>query len=62
MIAGVVRTRCITLPPAGPKRERWFTEAEVQRSDHAHASRMHQQFGVTWGDPLLYDLILGWKR
>jgi cytidylate kinase len=39
-----------------------FAQAEVQRSDHAHASRMHQQFGVTWGDPLLYDLILNTER
>jgi hypothetical protein len=34
----------------------------VLRSDHAHAARMHQQFGVTWGDPLLYDLILNTDR
>jgi cytidylate kinase len=39
-----------------------IAEAEVKRSDHAHASRMHQQFGVTWGDPLLYDLILNTDR
>ncbi|MCH7605868.1 MAG: hypothetical protein IH962_01825, partial [Chloroflexi bacterium] len=25
--------------------------AAVLRSDHAHATRMHQIFGVTWGDP-----------
>ena len=35
-----------------------FAEAEVRRSDDAHAARMHAQFGVTWGDPLLYDLVL----
>jgi osmotically-inducible protein OsmY len=23
---------------------------------------MHQQFGVTWGDPLLYDLVLNTDR
>jgi cytidylate kinase len=39
-----------------------FAQAEVQRSDHAHAARMHHQFGVTWGDPLLYDLILNTDR
>jgi osmotically-inducible protein OsmY len=39
-----------------------FAEAEVQRSDHAHAARMHQRFGVTWGDPLLYDMILNTER
>lgn len=39
-----------------------FAEAELRRSDHAHASRMHDQFGVTWGDPLLYDLVLNTDR
>lgn len=39
-----------------------FAEAEVRRSDSAHASRMHDQFGVTWGDPLLYDLVLNTER
>src|SRR5678815_4330905 len=35
-----------------------FVEEEIRRSDRAHAARMHAQFGVTWGDPLLYDLSL----
>ena len=35
---------------------------EIRRSDQAHASRMHAQFGVTWGDPLLYDLVLNTER
>jgi cytidylate kinase len=35
---------------------------EIRRSDHAHAARMHQLFGVTWGDPLLYDLVLNTER
>lgn len=39
-----------------------FAEAEVRRSDDAHAARMHAQFGVTWGDPLLYDLVLNTDR
>lgn len=39
-----------------------FAEAEVRRSDDAHAARMHDQFGVTWGDPLLYDLVLNADR
>ncbi len=34
----------------------------MRRSDHAHATRMHAQFGVTWGDPLLYDLVLNTDR
>ena len=39
-----------------------FAEAEVRRSDDANAARMHAQFGVTWGDPLLYDLVLNTDR
>ena len=39
-----------------------FAEAEMRRSDDAHAARMHAQFGVTWGDPLLYDLVLNTDR
>jgi cytidylate kinase len=42
--------------------DRESAEAEVRRSDHAHAARMHAQFGVTWGDPLLYDLVLNTER
>jgi cytidylate kinase len=34
----------------------------VRRSDASHAARMNTQFGVTWGDPLLYDLVLNTER
>lgn len=36
--------------------------SELRRSDAAHAARMHAQFGVTWGDPLLYDMVLNTGR
>jgi len=39
-----------------------FARAEVRRSDEAHATRMQALFGVTWGDPLLYDLVLNTDR
>jgi len=39
-----------------------FIEEEIRRSDRAHAARMHAQFGVAWGDPLLYDLVLNTGR
>jgi cytidylate kinase len=42
--------------------DREFAEEEIRRSDQAHASRMHQQFGVTWGDPVLFDLVLNTDR
>lgn len=64
---------CVRITRSLDKRVEWvmehleiddaeFARAEVLRSDHAHAARMHQQFGVTWGDPLLYDLILNTDR
>jgi len=37
-------------------------EAEIRRSDHANATRMHEQFGVDWGDPVLFDLVLNTER
>lgn len=36
--------------------------AEIRRSDDAHAHRMNEQFGVRWGDPQLYDLVLNTDR
>ncbi|HET8748980.1 MAG TPA: cytidylate kinase family protein [Ramlibacter sp.] len=42
--------------------DRAQAEAEVRRSDNAHAARMHATYGVTWGDPLLYDLVLNTDR
>ncbi|MHB1200302.1 MAG: cytidylate kinase family protein [Polaromonas sp.] len=42
--------------------DREVAESEIRRSDSAHASRMHEQFGVTWGDPLLYDMVLNTDR
>ncbi|CAL60575.1 conserved hypothetical protein; putative phospholipid-binding domain BON [Herminiimonas arsenicoxydans] len=39
-----------------------FAEAEIRRSDAAHSARMQQQFGVEWGDPILYDLVLNTDR
>lgn len=42
--------------------DRSFAEAEVRRSDNAHASRMHSLYNVTWGDPTLYDMVLNTDR
>ncbi|HVE51831.1 MAG TPA: cytidylate kinase family protein [Ramlibacter sp.] len=42
--------------------DRDAAESELRRSDSAHASRMNAQFGVTWGDPLLYDIVLNTDR
>lgn len=42
--------------------DRGAAEAEVRRSDEAHANRMKAQFGVAWGDPVLYDLVINMDR
>ncbi|HXD40862.1 MAG TPA: cytidylate kinase family protein [Ramlibacter sp.] len=42
--------------------DRSFAEAEIRRSDDAHAAKIKAQFGVTWGDPLLYNLVLNTDR
>ena len=39
-----------------------LAQSEIRRSDHANASRMHAQFGVDWGDPVLFDLVLNTDR
>lgn len=64
---------CVRITRSFEKRVEWlmnsvetlnqeFAEAEVRRSDLAHAQRMHEQFGVTWGDPVLYDMVLNTDR
>lgn len=64
---------CVRITRSFQKRVEWlmakletddaeFAAAEVRRSDQAHASRMNDQFGVTWGDPVLYDLVLNTDR
>lgn len=35
---------------------------ELERSDSAHAARIRHNFGVTLGDPLLYDLTINTER
>ena len=64
---------CIRVTRSVENRVRWLMENlemddaetalnEIRRSDGAHAARMHERFGVTWGDPVLYDLILNTDR
>jgi len=42
--------------------DRDAAEAEIRRSDQANASRMHEQFGVEWNQPVLFDLVLNTDR
>lgn len=73
LLRPVPHVLCVRITRSFDKRVEWlmhhletddreFAAAEVRRSDHAHASRMHDQFGVTWGDPVLYDLVLNTDR
>jgi cytidylate kinase len=42
--------------------DRAAAEDEIKRSDEANASRMGEQFGVSWGDPVLFDLVINMDR
>ena len=64
---------CVRIMRPFEKRVRWLmdalgtedqslAEAEIRRSDESNTSRMHEQFGVTWGDPALFDLVLNTDR
>lgn len=73
LLRPVPHVPCIRIMRPLPQRVRWLmqqletddasmAEAEIKRSDHANATRMHQQFGVDWGDPVLFDLVLNTDR
>jgi cytidylate kinase len=42
--------------------DRDLAENEIRRSDRANATRMNEQFGVEWGDPALFDMVLNTDR
>ena len=42
--------------------DRALAESEIRRSDQSNATRMNEQFGVEWGDPALFDLVLNTDR
>jgi len=73
LLRPVPHVPCIRIMRPLAKRVQWLmqqldtddasmAEAEIKRSDHANATRMHQQFGVDWGDPVLFDLVLNTDR
>lgn len=73
LLRPVPHVPCIRIMRPFAKRVQWLmaeldtddvelAEAEIKRSDHANATRMHQQFGVEWGDPVLFDLVLNTDR
>ena len=73
LLRPVPHVPCIRILRPFAKRVQWLmteldtddvetAEAEVRRSDESNAARMHEQFGVTWGDPVLFDLVLNTDR
>ena len=73
LLRPVPHVPCVRIMRPFAKRVQWLiaeldtddielAEAEIRRSDHANATRMHEQFGVEWGDPVLFDLVLNTDR
>ena len=73
LLRSVPHVPCVRILRPFAKRVQWLmaeldtddidaAEAEIRRSDEANASRMHEQFGVNWGDPVLFDLVLNADR
>jgi cytidylate kinase len=73
LLRPVAHVPCVRILRPRPQRVRWLmealgtddadlAEAEIRRSDEANAARMHDQFGVKWGDPVLFDLVLNTDR
>jgi len=73
LLRGVPHVPCIRIMRPFDQRVQWLmneidtddrsvAEAEIQRSDQANASRMHEQFGVEWNQPVLFDMVLNTDR
>jgi cytidylate kinase len=73
LLRPVPHVPCVRILRPRAKRVQWLMEAlgtddahladaEIRRSDDANAARMHEQFGVNWGDPVLFDLVLNTDR
>lgn len=73
LLRSVPHVPCIRIMRPFEKRVQWLmaeldtddvglAEAEIRRSDQANAARMHEQFGVEWGDPSLFDMVLNTDR
>jgi len=73
LLRPIAHVVCVRVTRSMEKRVEWlmekletddrdFARSEIHRSDTAHATQIHHQFGVTWGDPHLYDLVLNTDR
>ena len=73
LLRAVPHVPCIRIMRPLEKRVQWLmqqletddaglAEAEIQRSDQSNTTRMHEQFGVNWGDPVHFDMVLNTDR
>ena len=73
LLRPVSHVPCVRILRPFAKRVQWLmaeldtddidaAEAEIKRSDEANAARMGEQFGVSWGEPVLFDLVLNTDR
>lgn len=73
LLRPVPHVPCIRIMRPFAKRVQWLmaeldtddaevAENEIRRSDHSNATRMQAQFGVEWGDPVNFDLVLNTDR
>jgi len=73
LLRQVPHVPCVRIMRAFDKRVEWLmaqlgtddrelAENEIRRSDHSNATRMNEQFGVHWGDPALFDMVLNTDR
>ncbi len=73
LLHAVPHVPCVRIMRPFAMRVRWLMEQlgtddvdlaqnEIRRSDHSNATRMHEQFGVTWNDPSLFDMVLNTER
>jgi cytidylate kinase len=73
LLRAVPHVPCIRIMRPIEKRVQWLmeqletddaelAEAEIRRSDQSNATRMHEQFGVNWGDPVHFDMVLNTDR
>lgn len=73
LLRSVPHVPCVRIMRPFEKRVQWLmaeldtddadvAAAEIRRSDQANAARMHEQFGVEWGDPSLFDMVLNTDR
>lgn len=73
LLRSIPHVPCIRVCASMERRVEWLMERlatddeelvrhELRRSDAAHTLNMQQRFGVSWGDPLLHDLVLNTDR